>query len=58
MAHRLWTEDEMILALSVYFQLPFGRLQGAAFLENAFRIQTNANLQKCKTILRNKTTTI
>lgn len=26
MAHRLWTEDEMILALSVYFQLPFGRL--------------------------------
>lgn len=26
MARRLWTREELILALSVYFQLPFGRL--------------------------------
>ena len=26
MAKRLWTREELILALSVYFQLPFGRL--------------------------------
>ncbi len=26
MANRLWTRDELILTLSVYFQLPFGRL--------------------------------
>ena len=26
MAKRLWTRDELILTLSVYFQLPFGRL--------------------------------
>ena len=26
MPRRLWTRDELILALSVYFQLPFGRL--------------------------------
>lgn len=26
MARNLWTRDEMILALSLYFQLPFGRL--------------------------------
>ena len=26
MKNRPWTRDELILALSVYFQLPFGRL--------------------------------
>lgn len=26
MARRLWTHDEMVLALALYFQLPFGRL--------------------------------
>ena len=26
MAKRLWTRDEMILTLALYFQLPFGRL--------------------------------
>lgn len=26
MARRLWTREELILALSIYFQLPFGRL--------------------------------
>ena len=26
MSRRLWTRDELILALSVYFQLPFGKL--------------------------------
>lgn len=47
MAHRLWTEDEMILALSVYFQLPFGSLQGTAFLENQYEPRiTNALLYK------------
>jgi putative restriction endonuclease len=29
MAKRLWTRDELILTLSVYFQLPFGRLNHA-----------------------------
>ena len=26
MARRLWTHDELVLALALYFQLPFGRL--------------------------------
>ena len=26
MERRLWTREELILALSVYYQLPFGRL--------------------------------
>ena len=26
MERRLWTREELILTLSVYFQLPFGRL--------------------------------
>ena len=29
MAKRLWTREELILTLSVYFQLPFGRLNHA-----------------------------
>ena len=29
MAKRLWTRDEMILTLALYFQLPFGRLNHA-----------------------------
>lgn len=29
MPKRLWTRDEMILTLALYFQLPFGRLNHA-----------------------------
>ena len=45
MERRLWTRDELVLALSVYFQLPFGRLSSTTpeVLELAALIGRTAN---------------